>query len=369
MNDLHDLREISISLCMIVKNEEGVIAHCLDTVKDIIDEIIILDTGSTDRTKEIVSRYTDRIYDFSWIDDFAAARNYSFSHATKEYILWLDADDVVLEEDRQKLLELKKTMDMSIDAVNMHYVLAYDQHGSAIFSLRRNRLVKACRHFQWVGAVHEYIEVDGIIQNSDIVITHKGDHRDSDRNLRIYENRLAKGEEFGPRDLYYYANELREHLQYSKAVEFYRKFLALDAGWVEDKISACSKLADCFNVLGDPAEERMSVLKSFNYDSPRAEFCCRLGYQDLQAGKYKQAVFWYKLAAGLENPTECWGPINHAYWTWLPHLQLCVCYDRMGQHELAYQHNEIARTYIPDDPRVLHNKKYLEDLVGLNPLL
>ncbi|MER2072437.1 MAG: glycosyltransferase family 2 protein, partial [Psychrobacillus sp.] len=85
---------ITISLCMIVKNEEEVIGRCLASVKDIVDEINIVDTGSTDQTKEIVKQYTNRIFDFKWIDDFAAARNYSFEQATKEYILWLDADDV-----------------------------------------------------------------------------------------------------------------------------------------------------------------------------------------------------------------------------------------------------------------------------------
>ncbi len=361
------LGETTISLCLIVKNEENVIARCLDTVKDIVDEIIIVDTGSIDRTKEIVSSYTNQIYDFPWIDDFAAARNFAFSQGKMDYTLWLDADDILLEEDQQKLLELKKILDTSIDAVNMHYVLAYDQYGNATFSLRRNRLVKTCKRFQWIGAVHEYLEVGGIVQNSDIVITHKGEYNETDRNLRIYENRLDKGEELGTRDLFYYANELRDHQQYSKAVEYYCKFLALDAGWVEDRISACSKLADCYNALGNTTEERMIILKSFNYDSPRAEFCCRLGYQDLNAGKYKQAAFWYKLATELEKPTESWGPINHASYTWLPHLQLCVCYDRLGQHELAYKHNELARNIVPDDARVLSNKKYLEDVLGLTP--
>ena len=77
---------ITISLCMIVKNEEKVLARCLDSIADLMDEIIIVDTGSSDNTKEIAKKYTDKIYDFAWIDDFSAARNYSFSKATKEYI-------------------------------------------------------------------------------------------------------------------------------------------------------------------------------------------------------------------------------------------------------------------------------------------
>ena len=77
---------ITISLCMIVKNEERILARCLDSVKDLVDEIIIVDTGSADATKRIAAEYTDKIYDFTWIDDFSAARNFAFSKASKEYI-------------------------------------------------------------------------------------------------------------------------------------------------------------------------------------------------------------------------------------------------------------------------------------------
>ena len=105
---------ISISLCMIVKNEELVLGRCLDSVKNLMDEIIIVDTGSTDKTKEIASLYTNKIYDFPWINDFAAARNFSFSKATKDYIMWLDADDVLLYEDNKKLQQLKENLDVSV---------------------------------------------------------------------------------------------------------------------------------------------------------------------------------------------------------------------------------------------------------------
>ena len=108
---------ITISLCMIVKNEEDTLARCLDSVRGVVDEIVIVDTGSTDRTKEVAGTYTDKIFDFVWIDDFSAARNYSYSQATMDYILWLDADDVLLPEDRVKFLNLKETLNPSVDAV------------------------------------------------------------------------------------------------------------------------------------------------------------------------------------------------------------------------------------------------------------
>ena len=101
---------ITISLCMIVKNEEDVLARCLDCAINFADEIIIVDTGSTDRTKEIAALYTEQVYDFEWIDDFAAARNFAFSKATMEYCMWLDADDIIRFEDQKKLVDLKNTL-------------------------------------------------------------------------------------------------------------------------------------------------------------------------------------------------------------------------------------------------------------------
>src|SRR5690606_41842433 len=114
---------ITISLCMIVKDEEDVIGRCLDCVKDIMDEIIIVDTGSTDRTKEIVSAYTSNIYDFEWIDDFSVARNYSFSKATNDYIMWLYADYVILPEDIIKFNNLNEILTTTVVFVLLMYYI------------------------------------------------------------------------------------------------------------------------------------------------------------------------------------------------------------------------------------------------------
>lgn len=359
---------ITVSFCMIARNEETTIARCLDSIKDIVDEIVIVDTGSTDSTKEICSRYTDKIYDFPWIDDFSAARNFAFSKCTLDYIFYLDADDVLLEEDRQKFMELKASIDPNVDSVTMHYNLLSDEKGNVTFSLRRNRLVKRSRNFKWIGPVHEYLEVYGLIINSDIAITHKeAPHEHSDRNLKIYERRLEKNENFTPRDLYYYANELRDHAQYEKAAEYYQKFLDTKLGWVEDNIAACGKLADIYGILKNPEKELEYILKSFEYDAPRADFCCRMGYRFLQANMIKQAIYWYEAAARLELPKDNWGMVNHACYTWLPHLQLSVCYDRLGLHQLAYEHNEKAAEYVPDHASVKHNRSYFEKILEIQP--
>ena len=246
---------ITISLCMIVKDEENSLARCLDSVKAACDEIVIIDTGSSDSTKEIARRYTRRVFDFKWIHDFAAARNYAFAQATQKYILWLDADDVLSPDNLERLLQLKKTLAPSTDSVTMNYELAKDEYGNVTASLRRNRLVKRTKKFKWIGVVHEYLEVYGNIFESNVAVTHYGDDRETDRNLNIYEKLLADGKLTSPRDIYYFANELNDHGMYQRAIEFYEKFLQTGEGWIEDNLAACGKMSDCYNHLGEKEKE------------------------------------------------------------------------------------------------------------------
>ncbi|WP_154992574.1 tetratricopeptide repeat-containing glycosyltransferase family 2 protein [Priestia megaterium] len=351
---------ISISLCMIVRNEEDSLGRCLESISQLVDEINIIDTGSNDRTKKIAKKYTDRIYDFKWIDDFSAARNYAFTKATKDYILWLDADDILLEKDQAKFLELKMNFDYNVDSVTMKYILATDEYGNVITSLRRNRLVRRSKGFQWIGFVHEYLEVWGNVINSEVAITHKSIHHDSERNLKIYEKKLINGEEFSPRDLYYCANELKDHGQITRAINFYERFLSTEKGWIEDNIATCRNLADCYNEISDKEKMVESLLRSFTYAAPRPEICCRLAHFFIEKNDYRSAIFWYDLATKTEVSQDNYGIHNCLYSTWIPHIQLCVCYDVLGDYKMANYHNELAGAYRPKDPKYLYNKSYLD---------
>ena len=154
---------MEISLCMIVKDESSVIERCLNSVRELVDEIIIVDTGSCDDTVEKVKALGAIVYNFKWINDFSKARNFSFSKATKDYILWLDADDILNEQDICKFKFLKENLDINVDSVTMNYILSTDENGKYLTSLKRNRLVKRTNNFRWIGSVHEYLEVYGNI--------------------------------------------------------------------------------------------------------------------------------------------------------------------------------------------------------------
>ncbi|MFF2483647.1 glycosyltransferase [Paenibacillus sp. NPDC058071] len=109
-----------LSLCMIVKNEEKLLSRCLDSVQGLVDEIIIVDTGSTDRTKEIASSYTQHVHDWAWTNDFSAARNESLRYASGEWILILDADEYVQQE---KHAELREQLALNQDVELQGYIL------------------------------------------------------------------------------------------------------------------------------------------------------------------------------------------------------------------------------------------------------
>lgn len=96
----------TLSICMIVKNEEKNIARCLESIKEIADEIIIVDTGSSDKTIDICKNYSVKLINYEWNNDFSEARNVSLQHATKDYILFLDADEEIPREELNKITKL-----------------------------------------------------------------------------------------------------------------------------------------------------------------------------------------------------------------------------------------------------------------------
>ena len=349
---------------MILLNEEKLLGRCLDSVRNAVDEIILVDTGSTDKTKEIARQYTDKIYDFKWVHDFSAARNFSFSKATGDFIIWLDADDFIKPAEVQKLLDLKKKLDDSIDTVMCVYDYAFDAQGNPTFSFHRERIVKNCDRAKWQGVVHEVIPLFGKIVETDITISHGRVHiANPARNIEIYENLLKSGRAFSPRDRYYYAKELHDHRRWADSIENFKVFLTTGQGWSEDNIRACNTMADCYRRLGHPEAALSALFDTFKYSVPRSEACCDIGRYFFDKGLIPQAVFWYDLALKvslLVNKKPIKGWVSKDCHGFIPALQLCLCYHKMGDSKRAVAYNKLAATFKPGHPSVIHNKKYFK---------
>ena len=351
-----------ISLCMIVRDEEEVLERCLRSVREVVDEIIIVDTGSVDRTKEIAKKYADNVLDFEWVDDFAAARNYSFAQATKDYIMWLDADDVLLDSDGQGFKELREQLDGEINRVTMPYHLGIDSNGNVTHRLRRNRIVRRTAGFMWVGKVHEYLDVFGEVIESDVAITHKKEKAHTQRNLEIFLRMRENQEPFTLRDTLYFANELMYNGRKEEAITYFEEFLAKEGGWVEDKITACLHLSHCYKGIDDSQILRY-LFKTFEYDKPRAEACNEIGQYFMELHQLEQAVYWLELIFTLEKP-ESMGIADQAAWTWMPHINLVYCYDQLGHFDKAFKHHVEAKSLVPDHPSVEYNDEYFKKRIN-----
>ena len=188
----------TLSLCMIVKNEQPNLVRCLSSVKAAVDEIIVVDTGSTDRTKEIATVFGAKVFDAPWNDDFAEARNTALSKATGDWIFVLDADEAVSPADCLKLKGLLKhagkrkdsagwlvtTRNYSPD-MNLEGWTANDgsygseEAASGWFPSVKVRLFRNDPRIRYEGAVHEMVEPsmkrEGLTWRScDVIVHHYG---------------------------------------------------------------------------------------------------------------------------------------------------------------------------------------------------
>lgn len=345
-----------LSLCMIVKNEEKVIGRCLDSISDIVDEIIIVDTGSTDKTKSIVSQYTDKIYDFEWVNDFAKARNYSFSKATKEYVFWLDADDVVLEEDRKKLIKLKEGMDGTVDVYTMIYNYSQDENGMPLIIQRRERIVKRENNYQWLSPIHEVIVPSGNIVDTDIVITHeKHEIKDVNRNLKIFEEMIKNHVKFDDRQEYCYAKELYFLQHIPEAIEQYNKFISKYIKEYDKRkdllYSALIELSDCYKRTGDEEKEWETLLLILKNQIPQKDCLNRIADIFFRKKKWEEAIFWYKKAFEIEDTADS------SYSNYYSNICIGVCYYWIGDIKKAYEYNEKAGETNKNDETYLKNKE------------
>lgn len=200
---------ITVSLCMIVKNEGKILDRCLQSISDLVDEIIIVDTGSDDNTKEIASKYTDLIYDYEWNDNFAEARNFAFSKATKEYIYTADADEVLDSLNRKKFSELKEVLLPEIEIVQMIYLT--DMRYNTTENYKRDyrpKLYKRLRNFTWINPIHETVRLEPVVYDSDIEILHMPTSNHSKRDLSIFRNIINKDGDLNNKLHMMYAREV-----------------------------------------------------------------------------------------------------------------------------------------------------------------
>ena len=346
---------------MMVKNEESFLEQCLNSVKDIVDEVIIVDTGSTDKTKEIAKKFNAKIFDFKWIDDFSAARNESIKHATKDWILVLDADETIDEQGLKDIKELVKdegndaflfiqknyTNDASIagfvDEEHKNNGKSYaGWYGSLIARLFRNK-----KGYIFDGAVHELVEPSieskkGKIAATNVALHHYGnaDPAVAKKKMELYLELCKKKVNQNPNDASYYELGVlyKENSDADNALKSFKKAIELNPRHsmalfelgilheqkkdydeaikkyteslrIKENSEAFQNLGACYLKKGMLKKAYKNLVKAVTLNPNRHTIYNSLGAVLERSGNYDSAVQMLKIAIKL-NPKNTIGFYN-----------------------------------------------------------
>ena len=352
------------SLSMIVKNGEEHLAQTLESAKAICDELVVLDTGSTDKTVEIAESFGAKVFHYDWIDDFGAARNASLSHCTGDWILWLDCGDIIPSESQKAFIALKEnlaTTGTQFDFVWAKINRGIDAEGNVVFAFNTPRLARRRKGLKWVGAVHEYLDASnvnalmaqGVWVDDPLALFNVP----TDRNLKILQRLIDEGDT-STRTAYYYANELRDHKRWAEAIEAYNRFIAMEYYSWEYYDSLCS-LARCHHEMKDEAAVGKVLAEAIRFDSTRGEAFVALGDMHYEQQRWAMAAPFYRAAIGLQAPVEGFS-LPHVY-TWLPKDRLAVCYGHLGMVKEASELTLEILSSCPETDRLLANLRMYGD--------
>lgn len=363
-----------IGLALIARDEQETIGTLLESVAGAFDRVVLIDTGSTDRTVEIFETwaaaeqaaqgegFTFNVAHFDWIDDFAAARNYADNlllagsaddpgektYPMVDWTCWADCDDELIGA--QNLRQLAAQAAPHIAAYMADYQYAHDQYGNCICLLRRERLVRA-GHTRWEGRVHEAQLVHGPGQIIDPAIA-RWVHRkpptaeqSSDRNVRI----LTAWEQEEPenaRVLSYLGTENLARGQMEAAEPFFHRYLALKTGWDEERAQVHRKLAVCLLERGDLDGAEQVALQALTVLPEWPDSYLTLSAVCHQRHEWKKCEQWARRAIELGTPNTML-IINPLEYSFTPRLLLASALGGQHQFDEAVQVGAHALELLP----------------------
>ncbi len=320
MNNSETLAPL-LSLIMITKNNEADIERCLKSVQGLVDEIIIVDTGSTDKTKEIAEKYTYKVFDFKWTNSFSDAKNYALKWAKGKWVINLDADESISSKDHEKILELIKNAPINIygfSLIQRNYTSKIGQFGlvstkgddyeeskiAAGFVPRRIvRLFKRDSRISFEGAVHDSVEksiinMNGRVIHASIPIHHFGMlHRDNLERTKMYiemEKSSLRENDFFQR--YQLACQLHSINERDEALKWLDESLAINSkfhlAWLE-KGTICLENGNI--------KEAFLSLKEAESLGEHEMIYGHLGITHAQLSQFDEAIKYFRKAIKL-NP-------------------------------------------------------------------
>lgn len=339
----------TISLCMIVKNEENHLARCLESVRHTVDEIIIVDTGSTDRTVEIAERFGACISHFDWIGDFSAARNAAIEQATSDYVLVLDADEYFEER-----VDLKQEITTQMDYYLVRFRNLLD---GVVLYHHAIRLFKNHRGFKYFGRIHEHLNVEEFADvNSEMIkpiLTHVGytqsmynEKEKHQRNLTLLLQEVAEN----PTGYNFYnlGKQYKANNEYAKALEAYQKAFQDSKNRIFI-VALLVDLVDCLRYLKRYEEATRVAIDAIHSFTTYTDLHFALGlvYAEMEYMRDAEICFHTCLELGEVTVTETFEGVG-SYYAQLNLGEIASKEHRnMDAFEAAIQVLQMKKNYVP----------------------
>lgn len=337
----------SVSMCVICKNEELNIAGLMDDVCPVLEEIHITDTGSTDKTLQILKEKQKQypnifIHHYVWNNHFSDARNFSFSKAgNTEWIFWLDCDDRI---DSTKLKQFKDivlgTRD-DVDCWAFPYIYSKSANGTPSLLLSRERFLRKAKDPKWCGAIHEFIATGHLKRETfeGLAVEHNRGNKvmEERRNLKILAKEYEK-DPSDPRTAYYYGKELfdwGDPEAKSKLIHYLN--LPCWRYW-DDEIGARFRLAQIYlnEKKWDDALITIEPVYRLDKTRRRAEYYYIFGEAEYLQKRQEIAVDWYKRC--LCEPPGAPRVLKLMYWGENPLIRITECLRDLGRWDEVFSY-------------------------------
>jgi glycosyltransferase involved in cell wall biosynthesis len=299
------LHRPSISLCCIAKNEQNNLVQWHNSIKDLMDEIIFVDTGSTDGTVQVAESLGIKVHHFQWVNDFSAARNFAFSLATKDYILWMDLDDIL--EGKEDFIKWRDEILHLCDYWLANYIYSSHADGTPACTFVRERVVKRSLNIPWKYFVHEGLvpNVPGLKMNFipswriRHMRTEEDLKKDRSRNLLLFDKNSDK---IDSRMMYYWGKELFESGKHLEAVRKLEDAITQTDLEIHDRTLAMQYLCMSYVSLNQFEKAINMGLTALALAPLRAEFYTIIGDSFLKLNQLMNSVPFFEAATQCPLP-------------------------------------------------------------------
>lgn len=355
------MSKIPVSVCMIAKNEEKYIEECLKRLKPYGFEIVVTDTGSTDRTREIASAYADKVLDFAWIDDFSAARNFCVENASNDWILILDCDEYVNSINVDELRRLMHQFPRYVGSIrlkNLRYVKGNKEISTDDVIRFYDR-----RHYRFVQPIHEqitYMEDEKIgapmtnfilpmeVIHHGYALTKEEMNQKNQRNLELLHKAIEK-EPDNPYLHFQTAQSEKATGHIGDAIELYTRTLQLNDNpeytYVEISIRTLASLY----VQMDRISEAVELMEAYAPQCSSAKFNYMHANVMLDSGNTLKALVLYIKTSILPDADTLGDDLLHCY------EHIIKIYMDMGNGEMVWAFREKYEQCIIERNRILEN--------------